>query len=98
MLCRRQLGTRSSSLLEKRKNKLVWMQKRKGAEWHVSKKLKRHSKRRESSVAQRGKGVAKQCMTRRVRTYSKAAHDQESQNVQQERGVVKRRSGEPSKC
>jgi len=71
MLCRRQLGTRSSSLLEKRKNKLVWMQKRKGAEWHVSKKLKRHSKRRESSVAQRGKGVAKQCMTRRVRTCSK---------------------------
>ena len=32
MLHGRQLGTRSSSLLEKRKDELVWMQRRKGAE------------------------------------------------------------------
>jgi len=29
---------------------------------------------------------------------SKAAHSQENWKAQQERGVVKRRSGEPSKC
>jgi len=29
---------------------------------------------------------------------SKAAHGQENWKAQQERGVVKRRSGEPSKC
>jgi len=29
---------------------------------------------------------------------SKVVHGQENQNVQQERGVVERRSGEPSKC
>ena len=29
---------------------------------------------------------------------SKAAHDQESQKAQPKRGVVKKRSGEPSKC
>jgi len=29
---------------------------------------------------------------------SKAAHGQKNQKAQQERGVVKRRSGEPSKC
>jgi len=28
----------------------------------------------------------------------KAAHGQENQKAQQERGVVERRSGEPSKC
>jgi len=28
----------------------------------------------------------------------KAAYGQENRNVQQERGVVERRSGEPSKC
>jgi len=29
---------------------------------------------------------------------SRAAHSQENQNAQQKRGIVKRRSGEPSKC
>jgi len=29
---------------------------------------------------------------------SRAAHGQENRNAQQERGVVERRSGEPSKC
>jgi len=30
--------------------------------------------------------------------HSKAAHSQENQKAQQERGVVKRRSEKPSKC
>jgi len=39
----------------------------------------------------------RQCGPERQR-HSKAAHSQESWKAQQERGVVERRSGEPSKC
>jgi len=49
MLHGKQSGTRSSSLLEKREDKLVWMQRRKGAEQCVSKRLKRDSEKRELS-------------------------------------------------
>ena len=57
--------------MEKREDELVWMQRRKGAEWHVSKRLKKYSKGGESSTAQRSKGTAKQCMVRRTGKYSK---------------------------
>jgi len=50
MLCRRQPGTRSSPLLEKRKDELVWIQRRKGVEWRASKGLERRSKERGSGV------------------------------------------------
>ena len=57
--------------MEKRKDELVWMQRRKGAERHVSKRLEKRSKGRESSVAQRGKSAAKQRMVRRTGKHSK---------------------------
>jgi len=44
------LGTRSTPLLEEGKDKLVWMQRRKGAERRMSKRLERHSKRREAEA------------------------------------------------
>ena len=50
MLCRRRSGTRDSSLLEKREDELVWMQRKRGAEWHASKRLERHSKGGESGA------------------------------------------------
>ena len=65
------MGTRSSPLLEKREDELMWMQRRKGAEWHMSKRLEKHSKRGESSAAQKGKSAAEQRTTRRVRMHSK---------------------------
>jgi len=37
----------------------------------MSKRLERHSKRRESSMAQKGKSAAKRCMVRRTRKHSK---------------------------
>jgi len=57
--------------LEKREDELVWVQRRKGAEWYMSKRLKRHSKEGESGTAQRGKGAAKRCMVRRTGKCSK---------------------------
>jgi len=57
--------------LEKRKDELVWMQRRKGTEWCVSKRLKKHSKGGESGMAQRGKSTAKQRTVRRTRKRSK---------------------------
>ena len=57
--------------MEKRKNELVWMQKRKGAERRASKRFEKHSKRGESGAAQRGKSVAKWRMVRRTRKRSK---------------------------
>jgi len=57
--------------LEKREDELVWMQRRKRAERRTSKRLKRCSKRGESSAAQRGKSAAKQCMVRRTGKRSK---------------------------
>jgi len=60
-----------TSLLEKRENKLVWMQRRKGAEQCMSKRLERHSKGGESGTAQRGKGIVKWCTIRRTGKHSK---------------------------
>ena len=57
-------------------DKLVWMQRRKGVEWRASRKLKKRNKRRESSVAQRGKGTAKWCTVRRTRRNSKRKKEQ----------------------
>jgi len=57
--------------LEEREDELVWMQRRKGAERCASKRLEKHSKRGESSAAQRGKGTAKRCMVKRTRRRSK---------------------------
>jgi len=65
------LGTRGGSLLEKRENELVWMQRKRGAERHVSKRLKKCSERGESSAAQRGKSAAKQRTVRRTGKRSK---------------------------
>jgi len=50
MLRGRQSGTRSSSLLEKREDELVWMQRRKGVEWHASKRLEKRSKGGENGI------------------------------------------------
>ena len=71
MLCRRQLGTRSTLLLEEGEDKLVWMQRRKEAERRTSKRLEKYSKERESGMAQRGKGAVKQCMVRKTGRHSK---------------------------
>ena len=49
------------------------------------------------SVDAKEKGREEQRGLKRQRC-SKAAHGQKNQKAQQERGVVKRRSGEPSKC
>jgi len=57
--------------LEEKEDKLVWVQRRKGTERCVSKRLERHSKRGKSSAAQRGKGIAKRCMVRRTGKRSK---------------------------
>ena len=51
MLCRRRSGTRGSSLLEKREDELVWMQRKRGAERHVSKRLEKCSKGGQSGMA-----------------------------------------------
>ena len=50
ILCERRSGTRDSSLLEKREDELVWMQRKRGAEWRVNKRLERHSKGGESGA------------------------------------------------
>jgi len=71
MLHGRQSGTRSSPVLEKRKDKLVWMQRRKGTEQRVSKRLEKRSKGGESGTAQRGKSAAKWRMVRRTRKHNK---------------------------
>jgi len=47
------------------------MQRRKGAEQYVSKRLERRSKGGESGAAQRGKGIVKWHMIRRTRKHSK---------------------------
>jgi len=54
-----------------KREKLVWMQRRKGTEWHASKRLEKRSKGGESGVAQRGKSAAKQCTVRRTGKHSK---------------------------
>ena len=56
ILCRRQLGARSNSLLEMERIKLVWMQR---------------EDRGEGSMAQRGKSAAKWRMVRRTGKCSK---------------------------
>jgi len=68
MLHGRRSGTRSSPILEKREDKLVWMQK--GTERRMSKRLKKRSKGGESSAAQRGKSAAKRHMVRRTKRRS----------------------------
>jgi len=65
------LGTRGSSLLEKREDELVWMQRKSGAERRASKRLEKRSKGGEGGVAQRGRSTAKQCTVRRTRKRSK---------------------------
>ena len=57
--------------MEKRKDELVWMQRRKRTEWCASKRLGKHSKGGESSVAQKGKSAAKQHTVRRTGRRSK---------------------------
>ena len=54
----------------------------------------RAAREQETQEAQQGK--RKQCGPERQK-HNKAAHGQENQKVQQERGVVERRSGEPSR-
>ena len=71
MLCGKRPGTRSSSLLEKREDELVWMQRRKGTEQRVSKRLEKRSKGGESGTAQRGKSAAKWRMVRRTGKHNK---------------------------
>jgi len=71
ILRRRRSGTRSSPILEKRKDKLVWMQRRKGTEQRASKRLKKRSKGGESGTAQRGKSAAKRRTVRRTGRRSK---------------------------
>ena len=53
------------------------------------------ARKQETRAAQQER--RKWCGPERQR-YSKAAHSQENQKVQQKRGVVKGRSGEPSEC
>jgi len=57
--------------LEEGEDKLVWMQRRKGAERRASKGLERHSKERGSGAVQRGKGAAKWRMVKRTGKHSK---------------------------
>ena len=71
MLRGRRSGTRSSPILEKRKDELVWMQRRKGTERRASKRFEKRSKGGESSTAQRGKSAAKRRTVRRTRRRSK---------------------------
>ena len=65
------MGTRGGSLLEKREDELVWMQRKRGAERHASKRLKKCSKRGESGTAQRGKSTAERRTVRRTGKHSK---------------------------
>jgi len=71
MLCGRRSGTRDSSLLEKREDELVWMQRKRGAERRVSKRLERRSKGGEGGAAQRGRSAAKRRIVRRTGKRSK---------------------------
>ena len=57
--------------MEKREDELVWMQRKRGAEQRVSKRLEKRSKGGKGSAAQRGRSAAKQRTTRRVGTCSK---------------------------
>ena len=65
------LGARSSPVLEKRKDELVWMQRRKETEQRVWQCHKKHSKGGEGSTAQRGKSAVKQRTVRRTGKHSK---------------------------
>ena len=71
MLHGRRLGARSTPLLEEREDKLVWMQREKGTEQRMSRRLERCSKGRESSAAQRGKSTVRRHMVKRTRKHSK---------------------------
>jgi len=62
--------------LEEEEDKLVWMQRRKGAKRHTSKRLERCSKGRGSSAVQRGKGAVKRRMVKRTRKRSKRERKQ----------------------
>ena len=61
--------------MEEREDKLVWMQRRKGAEQYVSRGLERHSKGKEGGMAQRGKGAARQHTARRTGRHSKRGRE-----------------------
>jgi len=71
MSCGKRSGTKGSSLLEKREDELVWMQRKRGAEWRVSKRLEKRSKGGEGGAAQRGRSAAKRRMVRRTGKHSK---------------------------
>jgi len=68
--CRRQSGTGSSPLLEKGKDELVWIQRKESGRRRAHREEK-HSKGREGSAAQRGKGAAKRHTVRRTGRRSK---------------------------
>jgi len=63
--------------LEEGEDKLVWVQRRKGTEQHTSRRHKKHSKRREGGVAQKGKGAAKWRMVKRTGKCSKRERERE---------------------
>ena len=71
--------------MEEGEDKLVWIQRRKGAEWRTSKRLKKHSERRDGGTAQRGRSAVKQCTVRRTgkrseREKERCAHREEKHN------------------
>jgi len=74
MSCGRRSGTRGSSLLEKREDELVWMQRKREAERRASKRLEKRSKGGEGGAAQRDRSAAKRCTVRRTGKRSKAVH------------------------
>jgi len=58
--------------LEKREDKLVWMQREENrTEQYASRRLKKRSKGRENSTVQRGKSAAEKCMVRGTGKHSK---------------------------
>jgi len=76
--------------LEEGEDKLVWVQRRKGTEQHTSRRHKKHSKRREGGVAQKGKGAAKWRMVKRTGKCSKRERESsapiERKSAARERG------------
>ena len=69
---------------------------------HQKEKRKEVRQVKEGKAARPVKGKAQQELRRQRgperQRRSRAAHGQENRKAQQERGVIKRRSGEPSKC
>jgi len=57
--------------LEKRKDELVWMQRKRGTKQCMSKRLEKRSKEGESGTAQRGRSAVKRRTVRRTGKCSK---------------------------